>query len=367
MIVFTVVSPIAGLLLDKYGVRIVFGVGAVLVTIGLLLSSQIQSFFQLVIAYGLIAGTGIAILGLGMQAAVIARWFKRQRGLAIGIAFAGTGIGSLVLIPGVSQLVVSVGWRGAYAVLAGCMAALIVPIVLWLRLDPTTKGQFPDGEPPAAAFLQADQVVRGAQPEWGMGEVLRTSAFWLVIVAGIGAIGPLRMLSVHQLPILYGAGVPLTYGSRLVGVAGAITAVTFILSGALSDKIGRRATYILGSFSLLAAFFLIASISDPGQTGRLWLYALCLGMGEGSRSSLVSAVASDLFAGKALGGVNGAVGASYGAGAAVFPWLAGRWFDVTGNYNGIFLIAAVAVVLSAVALWVASEQQGAGETGGWRN
>jgi MFS family permease len=246
------------------------------------------------------------------------------------------------------------------------MAVLIMPIVVWLRLDPASKGQFVDGEPPAAAFVQADQTLNKAiapQPDWGMREVLRTPAFWLVIVAGIGAIGPLRLLSVHQLAILRGAGVSLTDGSRLVGVAGAITAVTFILSGALSDKIGRRVTYILGSFCLLAAFGLIASISDPQQSGRLWLYALCLGMGEGSRSSLVSAVASDLFAGKALGGVNGAVGASYGVGAAVFPLLAGRWFDVTGNYNGIFLIAAVAVVLSAVALWVASGWQEAGKRG----
>jgi MFS family permease len=87
MIVFAATSTLAGIGLDKWGARRTFGVGAAVLTIGLLLSSQIQDLYQLALTYGGLAGLGITILGLGPVAALISRWFVSRRGLAIGIAF----------------------------------------------------------------------------------------------------------------------------------------------------------------------------------------------------------------------------------------------------------------------------------------
>lgn len=349
MIVFAATSTLAGIGLDKWGVRRTFGVGAAILALGLLLSSQIQNLYQLALTYGILAGLGITILGLGPVAALIARWFIQRRGLAIGIAFAGTGIGSLLIIPGIEQVVSATSWRTAYIVLAGLTFATLPFIVFLLRLNPRDKGLLPDG------LAELPNRVDSSQPaeNWKISAAVRTPAFWLLMLAAMGAIGPVRLLSVHQLAILVEAGYNSTYAAIAIGFSGAITALAFILLGALSDRIDRRLVYVFGSLSLIMAYFIINGLRVPGALWWVFIYAILLGIGEGSRSSLVTAVTSDLFPGDALGAINGAVGAAFGMGAAILPWLAGFLYDQQGSYTNGFIVAVGVVIISTLSLWLA--------------
>jgi MFS family permease len=337
--------------LDRWGARRVFGIGAGLLGVGLLLSSRVQNLSQLTITYGIIVGLAITILGLGPQASIISRWFIRRRGIAIGLTFSGTGLGALLLIPATAFLVAGIGWRSTYVVLAGLALALIPLIVTFLRLSPARVGLYPDGQQAPGPFTQ--NTIDSPAIDWTMADVVRSPAFWFVIIASLGAIGPLRMLTVHQIAAIEDAGVDRLFAAMIIGVTGAATALAFIFWGGLSDRIGRRLAYFLGSICLLAAIAILGSLQGKEPTLWLFAYALMLGLGEGSRSSLVTAVASDLFPGNALGAVNGAVGSAFGAGAALFPWLAGSIYDQSGTYNIAFQLAAVSILVSTGALWLA--------------
>lgn len=353
MVVFAAASTTAGRAVDRWGARRTFGTGAAVLAIGLFLSSRIENFFQLAIAYGVIAGLGITILGLGPQASVIARWFRRRRGLAIGIAFAGTGVGSLLIIPGVEYIITNYGWRSAYLILAGLTLAVLPLNAFLLRLNPKDMnlkidgGKKRDGKESRPLFA----------PNWEVKDIVYSASFWLLMLAAFGAIGPVRMLTVHQLAIFVDAGYVRSYATLAIGFAGAVTAVTFFVFGGLSDRVERRIIYLAGSLSLFLAIATLNYLQTVQHQTLIWVYAILLGVGEGSRSSLVTATASDLFPGNHLGMVNGAIGAAFGAGAALFPWLAGRLYDIQGDYSTIFSIAGIVVILSTVFLWSSSNQK----------
>ncbi|MCP4425952.1 MAG: MFS transporter [Chloroflexi bacterium] len=358
MVVFALFSTPAGMAVDRLGARRVFGAGVGLVALGLFLSSRIQTLGQLALAYGGVTGLGLTILGLGLQGSLISRWFWRRRGAAIGIAFAGTGLGTLLITPGAAFLINIVGWRWAYLTLSA-LALLVLPLnMTFLRASPASMGLYPDGA--AATPTKADG--RPPQSDWTMRQTLRAPAFWLLLLAALTAMGPLRMLTIHQLAIMGDAGIDRLLSASAVGFSGAVTAVTFVAVGALSDRIGRRAAYAIGSTCLLAATAVLSSLRPGSATIWLWGYALLLGLGEGSRSSLLTAVISDLFPGKAIGTISGVVGAAFAAGAAVFPWLAGWLYDLSGSYQSAFVAAAAAIIISLGALWLAQSYAGM-ETG----
>src|ERR1700710_3335324 len=108
-----VLSPLIGRMMDRFGPRGVMELGVVLMGSGLLLAPLTTQPWHLYLTIGVMVGGGSVCLGYSGQSLYLPNWFVRRRGLAMGIAFAGVGIGSIILLPWVQTMIEQTGWRTA--------------------------------------------------------------------------------------------------------------------------------------------------------------------------------------------------------------------------------------------------------------
>ena len=190
-------GPVEGFLVDKFGPRKIMFAGILIMGIGFILMSQINSFIMFCMVFvGLIA-VGHS-LGAWMPIVVaIVNWFRRKRSRALGLAQAGMGIGGLMLI-GLAWFIARYGWRDAALTSGIAIIAISIPISLVMRHRPEQYGYLPDGD--TAAGSDSLGVVEEAKafPQWRakmgeepevaevdftLGEALKTHAFWLLAAA----------------------------------------------------------------------------------------------------------------------------------------------------------------------------------------
>ena len=345
MLVFAATAPLAGIALDRWGPRPVFALGVCTMAAGLWLSSRAASLNDLLLSYGVICGVGLGVTGLGPVASVVAGWTTpARRGRAIGIAFAGTGLGSLLFVPLANRLIDSFGWRDAYLGLALICLLVLLPLMA-----------FGLHRPPEALSRQAHR--RAARLNWR--SLLRTPAFWALMIAALMTMGPVRSLTVHQIAYMESVGVERAAAANVVGLAGFLTSGFFIGLGWVSDRFGRATAYSIGAAGLIGAVGMLVALRTLDAPFALLLYALLFALGEGARSSGTTALASDVFQRQGLGLINGLVGGLGGLGAAFGPWLVGRLRDESGGYDGGLLVVVAMVAASVIAYaFVARSRRG---------
>lgn len=335
MLIFAVSAPIAGLLLDRHDPRLVFGFGSICLAGGLFLSSRATDLSDLMLGYGIIGGIGLGITGLGPVAANISAWIPAERrGRAIGIAFAGTGLGSLVFVPFSNLLIEHFEWRSAYLILALICFGVLTPLIAFGLKKPPT-------------LTQAKPEKTKSDYQWRY--LLLDPIFWALMIVSVMALGPVRSLTVHQIAYLQSVGVDRQVSANLVGLAGLVTAGAFVGWGWVSDRFGRVVAFTLGALSLIMAVVLLFLIRENQMMLFLVLYSVCYALGEASRSSQATAIASDVFQNRGLGMINGLVGGMFGLGAAIGPWLVGKIRDETGQYDGGLLVVIGMTAISMVA------------------
>ncbi|HEX2930232.1 MAG TPA: MFS transporter [Candidatus Binatia bacterium] len=356
-VMWTLSAPVIGVLLDRLGPRIVMPGGAIIMAIGFVITGLGHTVVEYYIGMGVFMGVGFAALPMTSQATFLSNWFVRKRGMAIGLAASGIGLGILLVVPWTQWLIASYGWRAALFILAGVLAVIIAPVNFFFqRQRPEEMNLQPDfGQAPPKVSAALAKAPSADGPS--LKEALRTWRFWAFGAGVLAGAIPLHMVLIHQVAAVGDAGFSKELAALALGLIGLFTAPAMIFMGLLADRIGRQWSYALGSASLMMGILFLMLMTSASQTWLFYAFPPFIAFGFSSRQSLYPTIAADLFHGKSFGAIIGAIARFIGAGAGIGPWLGGLIHDWTGGYYWAFCVAQAMTFASVGFIWMAGSSR----------
>jgi MFS family permease len=354
-VMWTLAAPVIGILLDRLGPRIVLSGGAITMAAGFIISGMTHTIFEFYLGMGIFMGIGFAALTMTSQATFLSNWFVRKRGMAIGTAASGIGLGILLVVPWTQWLISTYGWRAAFFILAGVLAIVVAPLnYFFQRQRPEEMNLKPDfGDSPARS---SGHVKAAGFNGPSLKEALRTWRFWAFALGVLAGAIPLHMVLIHQVAAVSDAGFSKELAAFGLGLIGLFTAPSMISMGLLADRIGRQWSYLFGSASLMVGIALLMMITEADRSWLFYAFPPFVAFGFSSRQSLYPTIAADLFHGKSFGAIIGAIALFIGAGAGIGPWLGGVIYDWTGSYYWAFCLAQALALLSVGFIWMAASR-----------
>ncbi len=342
LVVTGLASPITGMLLDRWGARVVYPGGLLLLGAGCLVASHLTSLWQFQACIGVLGGMGVSMLGMVPASTLISRWFRERMSTAIGVAYAGFGSGTLVIVPLTQAFIETHGWREAYRVL-GLVVLGLLPLVFLLPWRRLLAGN-PEYARPAAS-------ARAEPPGWSLRAVLRSRSYWqLVQVFAFTALAMYTMIA-QIVPYLVHTGLTPLQAATAFGFAGLLSVAGMTASGWSADRFGYRAT---ATASFVATFLGIAVLLLISFQPALWLvvpFVLLFGISQGARGPIVASLTARLFKGPGFATIYGTIFACMSMGAALGSWISGLLFDATGGYRASFAFSMACVFVAAAPFW----------------
>ncbi len=326
-----VLAPHTGGLADRIGPRPVALVGAASLASGLLITTVVPHIALAYVAYG--AGVGLAIAcGYVPMVAVVSGWFERRRSLAMGVAVAGIGLGTLIAAPASALLIDATSWRSAYVIYAvgGALALVAVAMVV----------------EPGPASEPAPQRRR-------LGDLLADPTFRRLYLSTVFMSFALFIPFVFIAPYADYRGHSDVASAILVGLIGGASIIGRLALGYLAEKVGANRLFRVCFFTMAASqlLWLLSGTSYP----VLVVFVLVFGTAYGGFISLSPAVAASQFGLKGLGGVLGAWYTAAAFGSLLGPAGAGFLIDEIDYWAGSLFAMVLGGVGWTMLLGVADE------------
>lgn len=354
-----VMAPLAGLLVDRWGPRLVILSGLGTMALGLAACSLVQELWHFTVLFGVVVGMGIGLAGQVSQASLLSVWFSKRRGTIIGFAFAGMGLGVQVVSPLAQHLILRLGWRQTFVWLGASVVAYMLAVALTLRNTPQQVGLLPYGatEPPApSSAARRQEASRPPAQPWSVAQALRTREFWALALAQVLIPTGIFPISVHQVAYLTDLGWSKILAASILGNMGLMSSVGRLLFGAMSDRVGRFGGVTLSVLCSQIGIVVLLGMTHSSAVWPLYVYALFFGLGYGARGPIISAIAADLFPGRSFGTIFGLMSIGHGLGGAFGPWYGGYVYDLFGSYRPAFLLAFCALFGVIACFWVATRR-----------
>ena len=346
---FAAAAPLLGLLvgalIDRLGARMAILIGTGFVGVSLFLMGGIHTLTQ----YYLLCFTevlGYVSAGPIANQVLVANWFRKMRGRAMGYAYLGLGFGGAVSPLLVHWLIETSGWRKAFEVIGIAILAILFPVGIWVtRSAPRDLGLFPDGVPPNPAATEKTAPSRTA------GQAVRTANFWLLLLGSTLVIGVIGTVISHFILFLKDEGYSSGWASRTLSILLFSSLAGRVIVGYVADRFNRK--------NIMALFYLTLALAIPllflhHQVRAVQAFAILFGFAMGADYMLIPLVAVDCFGLAALGKILALVIMADSLGQTFGPVMAGRIFDLRHSYDLAWLIITVAGILGAGAIFLIS-------------
>ena len=344
-------GPIAGYLVDRMGTRFMVFTGLLVLTVGFFLFSQVQNLWMFYLAY-FVMSVGQGQAGWLTVMTLLNHWFVRHRGLAMGLAMVGMGIGTLVLVPVIAWLIDPdadrLGWRRTLEILAvvSLVSAIVLPKVV--RNKPEDVGQHPDGVPSVVAASVNENS--GPEVELTIGQALRTQAFWCISFGhGLGSMVVLAIMS-HLGLLLRDMGYGVQTAGWVIMVQTAVAIVFQFFGGWIGDRIPKNVALFI--FTAIQGLGVVLLTLGPEMI-NFYAFAVLFGIGFGGRTPLTTAIRGDYFGRASFGKILGISTVPMNVLLLIAAPMAGFMRDELGDYDMAFLVLAGLNMAGAVLFLIA--------------
>jgi MFS family permease len=321
--------PIVGRFIDRYGARRALLTGNLLFASSVaLISVTTPNPAHFYLTYALV-GITAAIPSSVMFTKVLAGWFDRNRGFALGFAGGvGNGVGAAVAPIFVAVLLANYGWRGAHLGIALAIVIMGFPILFLLLRDP-----------PKCRVAKND-----ASEGVTLSEARKTKTFWVILGAvAIGA-GCMTAVFAHVVPMLVDRDISMDRAVSVLVTFSLVTAVWQVGVGYTLDRFPRP--WIAAPFFISAVIGLIM-LESTSDYSLLLLAGALMGLGLGTEYGVLPYFLSRYFGVRHYGAISGTVYGVIVLTQGVTPFLMDLNFDMTGSYRMSVVVICVAMFLGA--------------------
>ncbi len=373
------VSPLLGRALDRGHVRNIMLAGSILMAVGFACASRVSSMFQFYAVLGLLLGLGQAMLGPVPSSTLVANWFVRRRGMALGIATMGISLSGMVMAPVSTRLIERLGVRQAFLIY-GVLAVVLVMPVVWRYVisRPEAMGLLPDGDggalggsgqPPAetasppqthekigdrppARHVSTDEAARRAafSPRpvaWSSARLLHEPNFWVLsIVVGINMCCNGATLT-HIIPHATDLGFEPMSAALILSAMAGFGVIGKVFFGWFTDAGDRRVAFWLCMGLQAVGVTLVLGVTEY----RLLLAAGAVyGFGMGGMVPIWGAMVGAVFGRLSFGRVMGLMAPCMLPLQMLGVPLAGKIYDVQGSYDAAFKLFIAMYLIAMVIL-----------------
>ena len=345
---------------DRSGPRIVLIFGSICLGSGIGLISQVKAPWHLYVVYGLLASWGMSAAYMTANPTVV-KWFVEKRGLALGLAQSGLGIGIILIPPLTGWMINAFGWRQACIILGGAVGIVLFSTAFLLVGHPEKMGLLPDGReenPPGKPLgsFQPEVIPPKIYQEvsWSAAEAIHTKSFWVLTALFFCTWLFVFLPLVHLVIFAMDIGLSKEAAVTALSVLGGFSALGRLGMGFISDRIGRkRAMMVNLGLQVFSWLWIMAATSS----WMLIVFAAVFGFSYGGVNAVFPAIVGDYFGRLKAASIIGAIFTIAGSAAAVGPLVGGYIFDLTQRYQLAFLMGALTNLLSLILLFLSQPPQ----------